>query len=88
MNMDPHNILKYPVNTEKAVRLMELENKLIFIVDLKSTKKEIKDSFEKLFKLKVKKVNTMLTPQGKKKAYILLNKETPAVDVMTQLGLV
>src|SRR3989344_262676 len=51
LNMDPHNILKYPVNTEKAVRLMELENKLIFIVDLKSSKKEIKNSFEKLFKL-------------------------------------
>ena len=37
--MDPHKTIKYPLATEKAVRMMEAENKLVLIVDKKSTKK-------------------------------------------------
>ena len=79
--------LKYPISTEKAVRLMESDNKLTFIVDLKARKEEIKKEFEENFNVKVVKVNTLLTPEGKKKAYIKLSKETPAIDVATKLGL-
>lgn len=86
--MDVNNVLKYPMNTEKAVRMMEMENKLTFIVDLKATKTDIKKAIEKLFKVKVTKVNTMLTPQGKKKAYIMLTKDSIAGDVMMKIGLV
>ncbi len=85
--MDPHKIIKYPLTTEKAVRLMEAENKLIFIVSLKSNKKQIKDAMEALFKVKVLKINTLVSPEGLKKAYIRLSAETPAIDVATQLGL-
>lgn len=85
--MDPYKIIKYPLTTEKAVRLMESENKLIFVVNLRSNKKEIKDSIESLFKVKVLKVNTLVSPDGLKKAYIKLSAETPAIDVATQLGL-
>lgn len=85
--MDSYKILKHPINTEKAVRLMELENKLLFVVDLKSNKKDIKDAAEKILKIKVDKVNTFITSKGKKRAYIQLNKENKAVDVMTQMGL-
>jgi len=80
-------VLLYPITTEKAVKLLETENKLTFIVDLKASKKEIKDEIEKTFNVKVLKVNTLITPKGKKKAYIKLAKDTPAMDVMTKLGL-
>jgi large subunit ribosomal protein L23 len=85
--MDPYKVLKHPLTTEKAVRLMEAENKLVFIVDRKSTKSEIKESLEKVFKVKVLKVNTLISNKGVKKAYVLLSVETPAIDVATQLGL-
>lgn len=85
--MKKDNIIKYPLTTEKAVRLMEIENKLVFIVDKKAKKIEIKEALEKEFKLKVKKVNTLFDSKGRKKAYILLSPETPAIDVITQLGL-
>ena len=85
--MDPYKIIKYPLTTEKAVRLMESENKLIFIVDRKSNKDSIKKAVEEAFKVKVSKINTMITPQGLKKAYVKLSIETPAIDVATQLGL-
>ena len=85
--MEPHRIIKYPLTTEKAVRLMEAENKLIFVVSLKSNKKQVKDAIESLFKVKVLKINTLVSPDGLKKAYIKLSAETPAIDVATQLGL-
>lgn len=85
--MDPYQILKHPLATEKAVRIMEVENKLIFIVSRTSTKPQIKKAIEEVFKVKVLKVNTLISCKGLKKAYILLSAETPAIDVATQLGL-
>ncbi len=81
------DIIKHPLSTEKAVRIMESENKLIFVVDKKAKKQEIKQALEKLFKIKIVKVNTLHTPKGQKRAYIKLSPDTPAIDVATQLGL-
>ena len=85
--MDPYKIIKYPLATEKSVRIMESENKLIFIVSRKATKSQIKKAVEEVFKVKVIRVTTLITPQGNKKAYVKLSPETPALDVTTQLGL-
>ena len=85
--MDPYKIIKYPVSTEKAVRLMEADNKLIFVVERKSNKPEIKKALEEMFKIKILKINTVITPKGKKRAIVKLSKETPAIDIATQLGM-
>lgn len=83
---DPYKILKYPLATEKAVRLMETENKIYFVVDIKAKKADIKKAIEEMFKVKVIKVNTLIT-KGKKKAYIKLHPDNPAIDIATQLGI-
>lgn len=80
-------IIKHPIMTEKAIRLIDSENKLVFVVDLKANKSEIKAALEKLFKIKVEKVNTLIGPDGKKRAYVRLSPDTPAIDLATQLGL-
>lgn len=85
--MENDNIIKYPLSTEKSIRLMESENKLIFAVERKAKKQDIKQAVVSLFKVKVVKVNVMLSPKGVKKAYVTLSPETPAIDVATQLGL-
>ena len=85
--MNPYDIVRYPIATEKAIRLMEAENKVMFIVDKNSSKKEIKEAIELLFKVKIVRVNITILPDGKKKAYLKLEKETPAIDIATQLGL-
>lgn len=77
----------YPLATEKSIRLMESENKLVFIVDPKSNKTEIKKEIEKEFKTKVVNVRTTIDTKGRKKAYIKFSAETPAMDVATKLGL-
>ena len=84
---DAYEVIKHPLSTEKALRLMESENKLVFIVGQKASKADIKHALEKVFKVKVMKVNTLMTTRGVKKAYVRLSPETPAIDVATQLGL-
>ena len=80
-------ILKYPLMSEKAVRILELENKIIFVVDRKSNKKQIKKEFEKEFKAKVRSIKTQIR-KNKKFAFIGLEDETPAADIATKLGLI
>ena len=85
--MDTYNIIKYPLSTEKSIRLMESENKLIFVVNNKATKKEIKKAIEEMFKVEVDKVNTFVNPEGEKRAYIKFSAKNPAIDIATQMGL-
>jgi len=80
-------IIKYPLSTEKSIRLMESENKLVFIVDNAAKKPEIKQAIEKRFAAKVLTVNTFTDRKGRKKAYIRFSPETPAIDIATKLGL-
>jgi len=84
--MESLRVIKYPLATEKSIRLMEAENKLIFVVDTKATRADIKKAIEEVFKAKVDKVNTLVT-NGKKRAYVKFAKETPAIDIATNLGL-
>lgn len=86
--MDPYQIVKNPLSTEKSIRLMESQNKLIFVVDRKAKKHEIKEAIEHLFQVKVQHVNTVITPHGQKRAYVTFHKDTPALDVATNLGMI
>ncbi|MBI1972378.1 50S ribosomal protein L23 [Candidatus Woesearchaeota archaeon] len=80
------NTIKNLLSTEKAVRMMEAENKLAFIVSNTATKQDIKKAIEGKFKVKVIAVNTLIMPDGRKKAYVKLAPENPALDIATQLG--
>ncbi len=80
-------IVKYPLSTEKSIRLMESKNTLIFVVDNKASKPQIKAAIEKLYSAKVTKVNTVIGADAKKRAYVTFSDETPAIDIATQMGL-
>ncbi|MBD3303514.1 50S ribosomal protein L23 [Candidatus Woesearchaeota archaeon] len=84
--MESLKTIKYPLATEKSIRLMEAENKLIFVVDDKATQNDVKKAVEEVFKAKVDKVNTYVM-KGKKRAYVKFAKEYPAIDIATNLGL-
>ena len=86
-NMDPWSIIIRPVQSEKALRLIEEANTLTFIVGRKATRHDIKRAVEKAFQVKVAKVNTLITPRGEKKAYIKLAPEHNAADIAARLGL-
>lgn len=82
------SILIHPLSTEKSIRMMETENILTFIVSKDADKPEIKKEIESRFKTKVLKLNTTVMPDGRKKAYVKLSMETPAIDIATQLGMI
>ena len=85
--MDSYDIIKNPLSTEKSMRLMESENKLVFDVDFKANKAEIKSAIEEIFKVKVERVNTVISASGKKRAYVRFDDAYPAIDIATQLGI-
>lgn len=80
-------VIKEILSTEKAIKLIESANTLTLIVDRKSTKKDIKAEVEKVFNVKVLKINTTITPSGEKKAYVKLAPEFKASDVAHKLGI-
>lgn len=76
-----------PVTTEKALMLIEKQNTLTFIVKRDATKHQIKEVIEKIFEVKVIKVNTLITPRGEKKAYVKLAPEFKASEIAARLGI-
>ncbi|MEM0372665.1 MAG: 50S ribosomal protein L23 [archaeon] len=81
-------IIEYPLLSEKAVNMIEKENKLAFAVSKNATKKQIKEEFEKMYNVKVAEVNTVMGIKGKKKAFIRLKPEFKAMDLATKLKLI
>ena len=84
---DPWEVLMYPQLAEKSMNMVEIENKLVFIVNPKAARKDIKEAVEKNFDVKVVKVSTMITTRGQKKAFIKLHPDNSATDIASRLGM-
>jgi len=82
-----YKIIKRPLITEKTFDLIERENKLVFIVERSSNKNQIKNAIEKIHKIKVIGVNTLITPKGEKKAFVKLHPDNSAQDIAIDLGI-
>lgn len=80
-------MIRHPYVTEKAAIQAEEENKLQFIVDINDTKDKIKREIEKLYDVKVRNVNTMITMRGKKKAIVVFEGEGTATSIASKLGI-
>jgi large subunit ribosomal protein L23 len=85
--MEPNEVIFYPLMTESASLMVERDNKLIFIVNLKAGKSDVKEAVEKLYEVKVAKTTLLITPQGEKKAFVKLMPEYKASDVAIKLGI-
>ncbi len=84
---DPWKILMYPQLAEKSMNLVEVENKLVFIVNLSATKKEIREAVKKNFNVRVIGISTMITMKGQKKAFVKLHEDDSAADIASRLGM-
>ena len=67
---------------------MEEENTMVFLVDARATKDQIKESFKKLHNVKIRSINTMIRPDGKKKAYIRLSSESDSLSLANKIGII
>ena len=86
--MDAYNIIKHPLTTESAMKKIEDNNTLVFIVNTKANKKQIKNAVSTLYEITCQKVNTLIRPDGTKKAYVRLSKDVDALDVANRIGII
>ncbi len=70
------------------MKRVEENNTLVFIVALTANKKQIKQAVKKLYDIQAEKVNTLIRPDGQKKAYVKLTTDYDATDVASRLGLI
>ena len=84
---DPNEIIIRPVVTESSLEAVDEENKLIFYVIRTANKNTIKWAVETLYEVVVEKVNTLIMPDGRKKALVRLAPEYSAAEVATNLGI-
>jgi len=80
-------VLKYPFVTEKAMMMLESQNKLQFLVEREATKHQIAKEIEKSFGQEVKSVRTVMTTKGQKKAVISFKNDKAAEEVLSRLGI-
>jgi len=80
-------VIKYPLVSEDAVTLIEAENKITFIVDTDASKNDIRRAVEELYEVRVDRVNSVVTPEGRKKAYVKLASDYKASDLAVRLGI-
>lgn len=58
--MDAFRTVIHPLNTESAMKKIEENNTLVFIVDIRSNKRQIKDAVKKLYDVDAVKINTLI----------------------------
>ncbi|CAM9244559.1 unnamed protein product [Ectocarpus fasciculatus] len=86
--MTKHRIIKFPLTTESAMKKIEDNNTLVFIVDVKSNKRQIKDAVKALYDIESQNVNTLIRPDGKKKAYVRLTQDFDALEIANKIGII
>merc|ERR1711998_127306 len=86
--LDQYQILKYPLTTESAMKKIEDNNTLVFIVDVRATKTQIKEAVRRMYEIKTAKINTLVRPDGLKKAYVRLTTDYDALDVANEIGII
>ena len=82
-----YKVLMRPVVTENTFDLIEEQNKIVFYVDKRANKNLIKEAIENIYGVKVIKINTLITPKGKKKALIKLHPDNSASELAIKLGI-
>ena len=86
--MDKYRVIKYPLTTESAMKKIEDNNTLVFIVDVAANKRQIKDAVKAMYEISCSKVNTLIRPDGQKKAYVRLTQDYDALDVANRIGII
>jgi len=87
--LDEHKVIIHPLNTESAMKKIEENNTLVFIVDIKANKRQIKEALKKLYDIDTIKINTLVRPDGSKKAFARLTADVDALDIAaTKLAIV
>ena len=86
LTLEDTEVVLYPLVTEKAVNMIESENKITFVVADSATKDKVKKVIQNAYGVKVDKINVIRDMKGRKKAIVRLSKDYKAQDLATKLG--
>ncbi|KAK2104803.1 60S ribosomal protein L23A [Saguinus oedipus] len=86
IKLDRYAIIKFPLTTESPMKKTEDNSTLVFILDVKANKHQIKQAVKKLYNTDAAKVNTLIRPDGEK-AYVRLAPDYDALDVANKTGI-
>ncbi len=86
--MELYEILIHPVISEKAVNMIESDNKITFKVNRIATKADVKKAIETIYKVKAVAINIVNDTKGSKKAIIKLDPKFKASELSSKLGMV
>ncbi|KAI8822479.1 ribosomal protein L23/L15e core domain-containing protein [Fimicolochytrium jonesii] len=86
--LDAYKVVQFPLNTESAMKKIEDNNTLVFICDVRANKRQIKDAVKRLYDVDAASINTLIRPDGKKKAYVRLSADVDALDVANKIGFI
>lgn len=79
-------ILEYPFVTEKAMAALENQSKLLFVVDNRASKPEIRRELEASFGHPISSIRTINTTDGRKKAIVSFEDPKAAEEILSRLG--
>jgi len=80
------DVIHYPLMTEKAMNVMDFDNKLQFVVDTDADKPTVREAVETQFDVTVENVNTQVTMDGTKKATVTLSDDDDAQEIASRIG--
>ena len=86
--LDKFSIIKYPLCTESAMKQIEENNTLTFIVDVKANKRNIATAIKEMYEIDIIKCNTLIRPDGNKKAYVRLAPDVEALETANRIGII
>lgn len=86
--LDKYSIVRFPLTTESAMKKIEDNNTLVFIVDKIANKRQIKAAVRGMYEIECAKVNTLIRPDGQKKAYVRLTADYDALEVANRIGII
>jgi len=85
--LDAFAIIKYPLTTESAMKKIEDHNTLVFVTHLRANKPQIASAVKKLYSVDVARINTLIRPDGEKKAYVKLTADHDAMDTANKINI-
>ena len=85
---DAFDVIRFVLMTEKSIRMVESQNKLVFIVNRSSKKGQIRKSIENAFCPPISGITTVIDQSGRKKAFVKFSNPGAAGDIAIKLGVI
>eukprot|EP01134_Creolimax_fragrantissima_P002576 CFRG2576T1 len=86
--LDKFSVIKCPLNTESAMKKIEENNTLVFLVNKLANKPQIKLAVKQMYDIDAARVNTLIRPDGQKKAYVKISQDSDALELANKIGII